>query len=100
MKSNPKQVHLLRKPLGLLLQSLDHALLPVDGLLLHTDSFSQSLILLSQRDHFFLCRHDPTLLGSALACKTLVLLNSYVESFSGKLFLATPVYLVEIKITT
>src|SRR5439155_20768323 len=46
-------------------------------LLLHLDSFSQSLILLSQQDHFFFCRHDTTLQGSSLPCKPLVLLKSY-----------------------
>src|SRR5260370_25472011 len=89
-------LHLLRKPVGLLLQSLDqalllvdHGLLHVDGLLLHTCSFPQGLILLSQVDHFFFWRHDPTLLGSGLSCKPVVLLNSYQF-----LLITIPFYLV------
>ena len=70
-------LHLLRKPVGLLVQSLEHALLLLHGLLLHTCSFPQGLILLSQVDDFFFWRHGPTVLGSGLSCKPIVLLNSY-----------------------
>jgi hypothetical protein len=80
-------LHLLPQPRQLLLQSFDHALLLLDDallsldlLVLHTNSFLQPLILLSQAHDFFFCRHGPTLLAFGVSCKSLVLL--YCHKFS------------------